>query len=81
MMTLIYNKAKTLNEIREEIFESSPSISKLGQIVKRKFIKFTSNQKISNEDIKIENINFYMTDIISKNSRTMARAYKERLKK
>jgi NADH-quinone oxidoreductase subunit G len=77
----IENKAKTLNEIREEIFKNYPSISKLGKIVKRKFVKFTSDQKIIDEDIQIENINFYMTDIISKNSQTMARAYKERLKK
>jgi NADH-quinone oxidoreductase subunit G len=75
------SKAKTLEDIRSEMGLVCPSIAKLGSIIKRDFVKFTSDQKILNKKINVPAINFYMTDIISRNSQTMARAYKARWKK
>ncbi|MDJ1288775.1 MAG: hypothetical protein MRQ08_06145, partial [Candidatus Midichloria mitochondrii] len=45
----------------------------IDKITENKFTKFSSKDKLSKEPITAEPINYYMTDIISKNSVTMAK--------
>jgi NADH-quinone oxidoreductase subunit G len=74
-------KLNDLDGIRKEMSELIPSIKNLEKIIRRPFIKFTHNDNIIQKEITIPDSNFYMTDIISKNSQNMARAYKARLSK
>jgi NADH-quinone oxidoreductase subunit G len=77
----IDNNFSNLIEIRDEMSKLSKSLQNLGKLKKPSFTKFKSDKEISSSEIVSINKNFYMTDIISSNSQTMARAYKNRLKK
>ncbi|MGI4752184.1 MAG: NADH-quinone oxidoreductase subunit NuoG [Janthinobacterium lividum] len=62
-----------LQEIRTKLAKEYPIFANIGKIIDNKFAKFSSKDKLSKEPITAETINYYMTDVISKNSVTMAR--------
>ncbi|WP_347939093.1 NADH-quinone oxidoreductase subunit NuoG [Rickettsia oklahomensis] len=62
-----------LQAIRTKLAEEYKVFASIGKIIENKFIKFRSKDKLLKEPITAEPINYYMTDIISKNSVTMAK--------
>lgn len=64
---------KTLEEIRSKLKTESEVFANIDNLVKNKFVKFISNDKLLKDDIVTKSINYYMTDIISRASVTMAR--------
>jgi len=62
-----------LREVRTKLADEYPVFANIDKIIENKFIKFSSKDKLSKEPITAEPINYYMTDVISKNSVTMAK--------
>ncbi len=75
--TLVSN----LQEIRTKLAKEYPIFANIGKIIDNKFAKFSSKDKLSKEPITAETINYYMTDVISKNSVTMARCVEAKQKR
>ncbi|MGX6960320.1 MAG: NADH-quinone oxidoreductase subunit NuoG [Rickettsia endosymbiont of Pentastiridius leporinus] len=62
-----------LQEVRTKLAREYPVFANIGKIIENKFAKFTSKDKLLKDAITAKPINYYMTDVISKNSVTMAR--------
>ncbi|MGL4226738.1 MAG: molybdopterin-dependent oxidoreductase, partial [Rickettsia sp.] len=62
-----------LQEIRTKLAKEYKIFASIDKITENKFTKFSSKDKLSKESIIAEPINYYMTDVISKNSVTMAK--------
>jgi NADH-quinone oxidoreductase subunit G len=62
-----------LQEIRTKLSKEYKIFASIDKITENKFTKFSSKDKLSKESIIAEPINYYMTDVISKNSVTMAK--------
>ena len=75
-----FNKAiefNNLEQLREKLLILNPLFSKLFDITKINKIDFASNDIIQEREINYNIKNFYMTDVISKSSETMAKCTKE----
>jgi len=70
-----------LQEIRTKLAEEYPIFANVGKIIENKFAKFSSKDKLLKEPITANPINYYMTDVISKNSVTMARCVEAKQKR
>ena len=63
----------TLEDLRNLMYESYPNLSKINELKSEKTFDVKSfSKKFSNEDIKSNIKNFYMTDSVSRNSPTMS---------
>ncbi len=62
-----------LQEVRVRLAKEYKVFASIDRIIENKFSKFSSKDKLSKEPITAEPINYYMTDVISKNSVTMAK--------
>ncbi|MCZ6901396.1 MAG: NADH-quinone oxidoreductase subunit NuoG [Rickettsia endosymbiont of Ixodes persulcatus] len=62
-----------LQAVRIKLAEEYKVFASIGKIIENKFTKFSSKDQLLKEPITAEPINYYMTDIISKNSVTMAK--------
>jgi len=62
-----------LQEVRIKLAKEYPVFANIGEIIENKFSKFNSKDKLLKDAIAAEPINYYMTDVISKNSVTMAK--------
>lgn len=71
-------KLNNLQEVRAKLAEEYLIFANIGKIIENKFVKFSSKDKLLKEPITAEPINYYMTDIISKNSVTMAKCVEAR---
>lgn len=62
-----------LTQIRRELAKQYEIFANIGKIIDSKFSKFTSKDKLLQDAITAKPINYYMTDVISKNSVTMVK--------
>lgn len=67
--TLPFN---TLAQLRAELVKAYPSFAKIGQIEKAKWAKFGKEGEIFTHAFQSPIDNFYMTNVISRSSKTMA---------
>ena len=68
---------KNLNELRELMFSKYPVVKNINKIKKNKLNKTKYFRTFNASEILKSNIsNFYMTDVVSKNSKTMAECSK-----
>ena len=70
-----------LQEVRVKLAKEYKIFANIDKIVESKFAKFSSKDKLSKEPITTEPINYYMTDVISKNSVTMAKCVEAKEKR
>lgn len=63
----------SLFDIRKKLAANYKAFANINKITEDKFTKFISKDKLSTTNISTPNINYYMTDVISKNSVIMAR--------
>ncbi len=79
---IIYNLASTLNidlgfadlsQIRSLMIQHSPVFANIDELIENKFVKFSSDSKLLIKSLTKVPINYYMTDVISRASVTMAR--------
>ncbi|ABV73933.1 NADH dehydrogenase gamma subunit [Rickettsia canadensis str. McKiel] len=69
-----------LQAVRTKLAEEYKVFASIGKIIENKFTQFRSKDKLLKEPITAEPINYYMTDIISKNSVTMAKCVEAKSK-
>lgn len=62
-----------LRAVRAKLAKDYPVFANIGKIIDSTFTKFSSRDKLLEEPITAKPINYYMTDVISKNSVTMAK--------
>ncbi|XVN40844.1 MAG: NADH-quinone oxidoreductase subunit NuoG [Rickettsia endosymbiont of Argas persicus] len=74
-------EVSNLQEVRAKLAEEYPVFANIGKIIENKFAKFSSKDKLLKDPITAEPINYYMTDVISKNSVTMAKCVEAKLKR
>ena len=74
-------KFNNLNELREEIIKEFPHLKQLNILPTSERLSFGELTKIKNQKIQFNITNFYMTDLISRSSETMAKCTKEILNK
>ena len=74
-------KFNNLQQLREELLKSNPLFGELFSLMKISEINFGSQEVINEKEINYNIKNFYMTDVISKSSETMAKCTKEILTK
>ncbi|MBN9543261.1 MAG: NADH-quinone oxidoreductase subunit G [Alphaproteobacteria bacterium] len=67
---------KNLKELRSEIYAKHPHFAKIDEILSENFVAFGSAGDINNSTINTICDNFFMTDPISRSSRTMAECAK-----
>ncbi|WP_341793140.1 MULTISPECIES: NADH-quinone oxidoreductase subunit NuoG [unclassified Rickettsia] len=62
-----------LEEVRSKLAAEYPIFANINKIIENKFVKFNSKDKLLKDEIVNSPINYYMTDVISKASVTMAK--------
>ncbi|MFY9590315.1 NADH-quinone oxidoreductase subunit NuoG [Rickettsia endosymbiont of Halotydeus destructor] len=62
-----------LQEVRSKLEKEYPVFANINKIIANKFAKFSSKDKVVKDDIVMPPINYYMTDVISRASVTMAK--------
>ncbi|WP_341790351.1 NADH-quinone oxidoreductase subunit NuoG [Rickettsia endosymbiont of Polydrusus tereticollis] len=62
-----------LEEVRSKLAAEYPIFANINKIIENKFVKFSSKDKLLKDDIVTPLINYYMTDVISRASVTMAK--------
>ncbi|MCC8368596.1 MAG: NADH-quinone oxidoreductase subunit NuoG [Rickettsia endosymbiont of Oxypoda opaca] len=62
-----------LEEVRSKLAAEYPIFANINKIIENKFVKFSSKDKLLKDDIVTPPINYYMTDVISRASVTMAK--------
>ena len=70
-----------ISELRKDIVNNYSFLKELNSLVDRKKLDSFSSIKIKNRNINFNISNFYMTDVISRSSETMAKCTKEILNK
>ena len=62
---------KNQNEIRQELAKRSEVFKNIGQVSKAKWVSSVDHTRVNKNPIETENFNFYLTDPISRLSKTM----------
>jgi len=70
----------TIDQIRARMAQIAPNFSNVGEVVPAKWEKFGKPGKINNKPFENPIKNFYMTDVISRVSKTMSQCTEEILK-
>ena len=76
-----YLKFNNLDDLRKELCEKYPLFKELNILPKQSNINFSSQKKLKKRVLNYNIENFYMTDVVSRSSITMAKCSKEILNK
>ena len=68
---------KDINGVRRRMAEINPVFEQVGVVVPSPWVDFGEDKKVTSEKFVTPIINFYVTDVISRNSETMAKCTKE----
>ena len=66
-------EVNNLQEVRAKLAKEYKIFANIDKIIENKFVRFSSKDKLLKDTITARPINYYMTDVISKNSVTMAK--------